>query len=384
MHVTNLSLEQFRSYARAELRPGDGLTVLEGRNAAGKTNLLEALWMLGGAKSPRAGRDDQVVRDGAPAARLACRFASEGRERELVLLVEHGHTTRKRWRLQRAPTTTAEVLGELSVVLFRPDDLDLLSRSASYRRTYLDQLLARGSREHAQLIRRVEQVLTQRRAALEVAQQGGSVDLDSLDEQLARHGGALAALRRELVAALVPIVSDVHATVAGGADVSLQLSNASLGLSAADVGQDAGAISDAFRGALADSRQHEVAAGRNLVGPQRDDLEVSVNGRALREFGSRGEWRTAVVALKLAELEHLSAARTERPILLLDDVLSELDAARRLALEPWFAKQQTILATTDRHELSAETLEQATVLRIEDGTVRVDEASREVQHAHPR
>jgi DNA replication and repair protein RecF len=129
-------------------------------------------------------------------------------------------------------------------------------------------------------------------------------------------------------------------------------------------------ITQSFRGTLAAVRDQEVAAARNLVGPQRDDLELTVHGRPLREFGSRGEWRTAVVALKLAELEHLAEACGERPVLLLDDVLSELDAERRRLLEPWFTQQQTVFATTDRNELSRAVLEHAAVRTVADGNVQ--------------
>lgn len=373
MRIASLKLEHFRSYQTAELQLGadGGLTVLEGANAAGKTNLLEAIWMMSGARSPRTSRDDQVVQEGAEAARLACRFTSEaegtGRERELVLMIERGRTTRKRWKLERVPKTTSGVIGELVVVLFRPDDLDLLSRSSSYRRTYLDQLLSRSSREQATLVRRVEQVLTQRRAALEALQQGLSTDIESLNEQLVRDGAALAAARRALLAQMLPTLRQVHTSVAGSS-VALDVRIANPHVPA---GTDSlAALKDAFRSALEDQHAQEVASGRNLVGPQRDDLEIHVRGRALRDFGSRGEWRTAVVALKLAELEHLAAARGERPILLLDDVLSELDAERRKTLEPWFALQQTVFATTDRHELSDAVLRTATLRTVVRGSVR--------------
>lgn len=377
MRIVSLKLEHFRSYERAELRfgAGGGLTVLEGPNAAGKTNLLEAIWMLSGARSPRTSRDDQVVRDGADAARLACRFTSEaaaaGRERELVLLVERGRTTRKHWRLERVPKTTASIIGELTVVLFRPDDLDLLSRSSSYRRTYLDQLLSRSSREQAGLVRRVEQVLAQRRAALEALQQGLSADIESLNEQLVRDGAALAAARRSLLAAMQPTLQRVHTSVAGN-DVALSVRIANPHIPAGT--DDLQSIRQAFNAALAAEHAPEVSSGRNLVGPQRDDIEVYVRGRPLRDFGSRGEWRTAVVALKLAELEHLASVRGERPILLLDDVLSELDADRRRTLEPWFGQQQTVLATTDRHELSNDLLHTASVCSVVRGSVHDAEA----------
>lgn len=377
MRVYRLTLEHFRNYRQATLQLGEGLTILEGRNAAGKTNLLEALWMLGGAKSPRASREDQVVRIGADAGRLSGTFQSStgdaaGRERELVLFIERGPVTRKRWRLQRVPKKTSEVVGAVSVVLFRPDDLDLLSRSSSYRRTYLDQLLARSGVEHASLIHRVEHVLTQRRAALEALQQGQSTDLTSLDEQLLRDGAELAARRQQLVDQLASVVARVHTTVAADdTTLEIQVENPAVPRAA----RGSLAIARAYRAALAQLKTQEVAAGRNLVGPQRDDLLVTLGGRALREFGSRGEWRSAVIALKLAELEYLTAKRGERPLLLLDDVLSELDQQRRVALEEWFSKQQTVLATTNRHELSDASLKHATLMCVADGNVHAVEAN---------
>ncbi|MFO0702436.1 MAG: AAA family ATPase [Candidatus Andersenbacteria bacterium] len=361
MHVRSLSLEQFRSYERAEVRFGPALTVLEGRNAAGKTNLLEALWLLSGARSLRASRDDQVVRTGAPSARLVGAFTAGQRARELVLFIERGPTTRKRWRLQRAPATRSPPWQEN----FRACCFGLTTSTSSRAPAATAAPTSTSSWcgvrvAQAALVRRVEQVLAQRRAALELLQQGGSADLASLDEQLVQEGAALGAIRRALVGALAPVVHAVHAAVAGSAThVDLALTNP------ADPGgtaQTAAALAASYRAALAELHAQEVASGRNLVGPQRDDLSISIGGRLLRDFGSRGEWRTAVVALKLAELEHLARVRTERPVLLLDDVLSELDQPRRRALEAWLTKQQTILATTDRHELSGTLLADATVL----------------------
>jgi DNA replication and repair protein RecF len=169
-----------------------------------------------------------------------------------------------------------------------------------------------------------------------------------------------------LLAAMQPTLQRVHTSVAGS-DVAfaVRIANPHVPEGVGDVQS----IRKAFSAALEDTHAQEVASGRNLVGPQRDDLEVFVRNRPLRDFGSRGEWRTAVVALKLAELEHLANARGERPILLLDDVLSELDADRRRTLEPWFALQQTVLATTDRHELSDELLRTATVRTVVRGSV---------------
>ena len=352
MRLVSLKLEQFRNYGCAEVTLENGLTVLEGRNGTGKTNFLEALWLLSGARSVRASRDDQLIKKGAPLARLAAEFKDQERQREIILLIERGLVTRKRWRLERAPHISKEIQGLLPMVLFQPSDLDLLGRSSAARRNYLDQILVRTSRVEADLVRRVEKILQQRRAALEILQSGGAADLSSLDQQLVQYGTELSLVRRQLVKTLKPLVNSIYGQVSEQArQLEVTVSNPN------DID---------FAKVLPQLHQQEIAAGRNLVGPQRDDLELDLGGDSLKEYGSRGEWRTAIIALKLAELEYLSKKIGGRPVLLLDDVLSELDNERRKILENWFSRQQTILATTDRHELSKSTLAGAAVFSVAD------------------
>ncbi|HEY6056388.1 MAG TPA: DNA replication/repair protein RecF [Candidatus Limnocylindrales bacterium] len=344
MRLTRLQLEDFRSYAAAELHPEPGLTIVAGPNGAGKTNLLEAIFVAVTGRSHRAGSDAELVRHGRPYAKvrldLAGEVGSATSRVELVVPAEGAPPEyRKRVSVNGAARRVASLGDTVRVVLFRPEEMLLLVGSPSERRRFLDAILAQRHRAAARDLAELGRVLAQRNALLRAIrrEEADPEGLAFWDEQLAAVGARVMAARLELVADLASRIPAVHDSVAPDAERGEQVR-----LSYADTLKDAwpgrGAAADgtpshdelaeAYRRRIRQVREKELWNGVSLVGPHRDDLRVELGGREVATHASRGQQRTIILALKLAETDLLGADGAPAPIVLLDDVFSELDADR--------------------------------------------------------
>src|SRR3954471_23610500 len=332
MRVSDLALEDFRSYADVRQVLGRGVTAFIGSNGAGKTNLLEAIHLAARGDSPRAHDDTELVRWGASAGRVRVETErSEGHRRiELVLFSPPAGERRRprRYLLDGAGKRADDVTGELVVVAFFPEDVDLLGAAPNARRRYLDAMLSQIERAHRRETRELQRVLEQRNALLRAAREEMSLSQDEIafwDRELVRLSAGISLRRALLVEELVPAFREATARFSGSA-----------GLDIVYGGQAQGATLDeriaAYETLLVEKRERERWQGTTLVGPHRDDLLVTAGGRALPSFASRGEHRSAVLSLKLAEAAWLTSRVGEPPVFLLDDVLSELDPGRREAL----------------------------------------------------
>ncbi|MDP9441330.1 MAG: DNA replication/repair protein RecF [Actinomycetota bacterium] len=335
MRVTRLWLTDFRNYEAAELEPDpEGLTIIVGANGEGKTNLLEAIGYLATLSSFRAVPGEALIRHGCP--RAVVRAAGERDGRDLLVEAELHVTGRDRVQVNRQPLRRArEMLGALRVSVFAPDDLVLVKGGPGERRRFLDEVLVALHPKHDALQREVERILRQRNALLR--QSGGrlspdvEVTLDVWDAKLAAAGRALAEAREALVTALEPEVAKAYDEVAHtAADVTAHYQR-SWG----------GALADA----LANSRGDDLRRGVSLVGPHRDELGLAIAGLAARTHASQGEQRSLALALRLAAHRLVSDQVGEPPVLLLDDVFSELDPDRAEALLTHLPSGQALLTT---------------------------------------
>ena len=365
MRLTRLSLEDFRSYAAAELHPDPGLTIVAGPNGAGKTNLLEAVHVAITGRSHRAGADHELVRHGQPFARVRLDLvdeegASPARIELLLPGDSAGPEIRKRLTVNGLPRRGATVGETARAVLFRPEEMLLLIGSPVERRRFLDTILAQRDRRAAHDLVDLSRILGQRNALLRAIrrEEAGAEELAFWDEQLATVGAAVMAARVALVRELDARIPDLHDAVAPDERADR------VRLAYADTLKDAwpGRPADAarapspsveelvlaFRRRLADVRQKELWNGVSLVGPQRDDLRVQLGGRDVAAHASRGQQRTIILAMKLAERDLLGDGDAPTPIVLLDDVFSELDAERsERALELLLARGQVLVTTAD-------------------------------------
>ncbi len=325
------------------------MTVLEGNNGIGKTNILEALTILSVTKSPRSSKDDQLIQNDFKVGRIYADFTDGERQKRVLLAIDNSTgRVKKFWRLQGVPKRPTDIIGALQVILFRPDDLNLLIVSPGERRNYLDLIIARRQKGYLPGLSRFKKILAQRRAALEIMRTGGSAGIEALNTQLIELGSIISLRRGQLLEKINPLYKMALKKINVKSEGSLQIINP---LWPSKSPKSIAGYRAAYGQAIAKNINREIMAARNLVGPQREDLQVLLDGRLLRDFGSRGEWRSGILALKKSEADLIEQSSGSRPVLLLDDVASELDNLRQKSLVDWIRGQQTILSTTSLSSL---------------------------------
>lgn len=378
--VERLRLYRFRNYLDETVELGPGLTVVTGSNAQGKTTLLEAIATLALTRSPRAGSAAELIRWGEPACQVQARIRRPDGPVALDMRVERGDGDRavRTTHVDGKARPARALLGVCPVVLFWPEDLMLVKGGPEGRRRLLDVVLSQlDARVAAELVR-YRRVLEQRNALLRQARLGtGSLAaLPAFTQELARAGGFIQVARARLCAALAALAEPALAELSGGGE-ELGLRYLAEGVDGGDPGLDATAAAAALSAALGARAAEEAARGVTVVGPHRDDVEVVLGGRPARTTASQGQQRSIVLALKLAEVRHVGAVAGMAPVLLLDDVLSELDGRRRerllAGLGATSAAAQALLTTAEDSALDLAGLGAARRLVVEGGRVR-DEA----------
>ena len=387
MHLTHLTLRNFRNYRSLDLELGPGLIVLAGDNAQGKSNLLEAIYLLALTKSHRAENDRETVRiqslEDEPYTRVAgtarLRDGSDLRVQvdmalpmpgEAPGLGPGGGTLRKSLRVNRTPKPAAAVVGMLSAVLFSAEDISLVYGPPAGRRRFLDVLLSQMSRDYLRTLQGYQKVLAQRNHLLRRIADGHAHpdELPFWDDELCVRGGQVVQERDWAIKALAPLASDIHAAVASP-EPSLSVVYGTR----VEPAETAEETAQRLRERLEQGRRRELLLKQTLVGPHRDDLRLLLDGREADLYGSRGQSRTVALALRLAEARLLAMRRGEEPLLLLDDALAELDAARReRVLEMACASEQALLTTIGSTEHSSLSSRAGTWLRVREGTVSTE------------
>ncbi len=374
MFLSNVSLFDFRNYAELDLSLERSATVLFGGNAQGKTNLLEAVALTALTRSPRTQQGSELVRFGQAAARVTCQVQGDDGPAELevrITMTQLPATTHatKRFRVNGRERPSSDMLGTLRVVLFWPDDLQLVKGPGEGRRRFLNTLLSQLDRSHARELNRYQHLLEQRNALLRAVREGrqAATDLDYWTATLALTGASIMVDRQRRLLEIQPVAAAFHRELTDDQerlDLRYRPAGARIGEAPVEL------VAQQLQATMAASRDEEIARGQTVVGPQRDDVEVWLDDREARLFASQGQQRTAVLSLKLAELQYLADATGEQPVLLLDDVMSELDPARRerllAALEPG---PQALITAADLHDLPRSIVDRAAVFRVERGTV---------------
>lgn len=350
MHVARLTLDEFRRYQHLKLDvPQAGLRIV-GKNASGKSSLLEALLLLATTKSPRAGVEREMIRWESgemygvdPYARISTHVVTSGNEHDLEIRLEAisgGTGSRKTCLIDDRSVRAATLVGVLKVVEFSPEDVQLVSGPPADRRRQIDILISQIDRHYMQASSRYQKVLTQRNGLLRSFAKEGvapkspqvAAQLGFWDDELIQHGAILIAHRVKVTAALaermriwsaellVDHIADVK--YVPGVDGVELVAN-----SEAEITESLPAIQDRFARELERARMEDVRRGTTSIGPQRDDFSFRIDERSLAAFGSRGQQRLGVIAEKLSEADIIEQMTEEKPVLLLDDALSELDAS---------------------------------------------------------
>lgn len=357
MRLLRLGLRNYRNYEHLDLEPSPGLNVFLGQNGQGKTNLLESMALIALSSSPRARRESELVGPAFPACRVEAAIESGGRKREVEIDIRvEGERARREIRIDSSKRRAVELPGVLRVALFWPDDLGLVKGGPEQRRRFLNQLLVQVVPGYAGALASYGRVVEQRNRLLKRIWAGeeGRDSLEAWDVELVRHGELLVAARTEAVGELAPLAANYHERISGGERLEMRY---------------LGPPAD-LRNAVQNSVADDLRRGVTLVGPHRDDLELQVAGRDARGFASQGQQRTAVVSLKQAEAALIERRSGEAPILLLDDVLSELDAARRAALlDAMEGSGQVVITSVDAEAFPARMIAGAQVHCIHAGSI---------------
>jgi len=359
--IVDLQIANYRNYARVGLRLSRGLNIFVGDNAQGKSNLLEAIYLLSTLRSSRASSDSDLVRRDIlhtefPVARLACQVERSAGNLALEVAVvgrttDPGHRAGKRVRVNGVPKRASEAVGQLAAVLFTTLDIDVVAGPPLLRRRYLDMMISQVDRGYLRAMQRYARVLQQRNSLLKrvQAREANASELTFWDQELAHAGGIIMQARGDALGYIVPQAAFQMERLSDEME-SLQVTYrpALGGLDELDCPIDETEWTARMLRALAATRAREIHAGATLVGPHRDDVVIEIDNLPAGSFASRAQQRTAALSMRLAEAGYLRKTVGDDPVVLLDDVLSELDARRRRGvLEFIDSFQQTIVTTAD-------------------------------------
>lgn len=368
MYVSSLNLTGFRNYESLIFEPSDGLNVLVGRNAQGKSAVLEALYLLATSKSHRTSRDMDMIRLGDPLARVVAEVKRTVRN-DVTVEIDLSKSEKKTLKINevRHPKI-GDVVGQLNAVVFSDSDIDMVRGEPSKRRRFLNLEISQIRPQYVYALGRYKRVLDQRNNLLREIKYGSASGsgLEVWDSQLAAYGATVIARRAEFVQFLTQAAAEIYSTLTQGAEELTVLYKANVGGDASTEAE----ISAQFLCALAAKRELDLARATTHTGPHRDDLTLSVNGLAAREFASQGQQRTAAIALKLAEIDLMEQTVGESPVVLLDDIMAELDESRRLRIfDSTAGRCQTIVTTTHVSDIDDAVLERCAVFEVRSGTV---------------
>ena len=328
MYVTRLSYEQYRNLSDGTISPEKGIHVIYGENAQGKTNLLEALWLFTGGHSFRGAKDREIPKiDTAtgrnmPFCRLELDFYSEGRQQNAKLMIQDGKRSSIINGVSKKSGTP--LVGKVCAVIFSPEHLQLVKGNASLRRGFIDGAICQIRPGYAKILSTYKKILMQRNTLLkDIAREPSLLDtMDIWDMRMAKYGADVIKQRFFYVDRLQPIVTGAYSGISGNREeISIEYAPC---INVGEENKEALLLE-----ALHRERESDLRRGYTASGPHRDDMQIKINGMSARLFASQGQQRSAVLSMKLAEAQILYEDTAESPIILLDDVMSELDAGRQ-------------------------------------------------------
>jgi DNA replication and repair protein RecF len=374
MHLQSLQLRHFRNYKELLLEPGAGLNILVGENAQGKSNVLEAIYLLATSKSLRAGRDSEMIHNSAEMAAVGAEVVRE-REGDVSLEMAVLPSEKKTVRINGMKRARViDLLGQLNAVFFGALDLGIVTADPSIRRRYLNLEISQISPKYCFDLAGYKKTLEQRNRLLRDLRDRPYRDgsLEAWNEQLFRYGAPLFEKRRFFIQRLSPLAEEIHRALSDGRETLEIRYQPSVPL---PDDSDLLAIDRAFREEVERIGGEEIRRGVTLTGPQRDDLQFMINGADARSFGSQGQQRTVVLSLKLAEFRLMEEYVGEPPVMLLDDVMSDLDDLRRSHLLCWMRRRcQTFLTCTNLRDFPDDILADSHIYHISAGTILSDGA----------
>ena len=368
MFVKNIRLQNYRNISEIELNTDQKVNIFIGQNAQGKTNLLEAIFVLALTKSHRTDKNKELIGWGESRAHLEAVVDKKYGPVHLELnLAQQGKQAKINGLEQKK---LSNFIGALNVVMFAPEDLEIVKGTPGIRRRFLDIEIGQVQPNYLYALQQYQKIVIQRNNVLKNAwQQGASSQamLDVWNEQLVTQGVKIIKKRKQFISKLQQWAKSIHQGITNGIE---ELSISYLPSFPMDESEDEAVLFEHFMIKLSQMKEQEIRRGITLVGPHRDDLSFYINDKEVQTYGSQGQQRTTALSLKLAEIELIHEEIGEYPVLLLDDVLSELDQNRQTQLiETFQSKVQTFITTTGIESIHASKLKDANIYHVRSGNV---------------
>ena len=354
MIIQSLELQNFRNYETLKLFPGEKVNIFFGKNAQGKTNILESIYVSGTSKSHRLSKDKEMIAFGSEEAHIKTMVEKNN---SLYQIDYHLKKNKKKGiAVNRIPLKKAsEIFGILNVVVFSPEDLDIIKDGPALRRKFMDAELCQIDKVYLYDLTVYQKALLQRNKLLKELEMNPRLmqTLDVWDDQLMTYGEKIIVRREQFINEINEIIGEIHLSITGGKEkLKLVYHPNSNG--------------DNYRKEFKSNRQRDLRFAQTHVGPHKDELEFYINGNEVRKFGSQGQQRTAVLSLKIAEIEIVKKVIHDQPVLLLDDVLSELDKERQTLLLNHIGDIQTFITCTGVDEFIKNRLEINRIYRVDN------------------
>ncbi len=362
MLLTQLRLHDFRNYHQLSFTPHKGITVIMGENGAGKTNLLEAVHLCCLGKSHRTNNDRDMIRDEFETCGVHAKVMRNSGLNEVGVRIFKKRRRKKIIYVNgKIVPRIGDMMGYVTCVMFAPEDLDIIKGGPQNRRRYIDMLLSKSDPEYFFALQSYNNVLKQRNALLKTIARGEQLHaLDVWDEQLSIKSSPLVERRRKAIEALSKLASEQYDNISGRKNEVFKIEYDSQLKDSASPAEELYKI-------LKKNRNDDIRRQSTSYGPHRDDISMLLLGNDMKSFASQGQIRTAALALRLSEMDILYNQQKEAPILLLDDVLSELDEKRRVRLIRCLKSTQTIITCTDMDDLRGARPD--CILRVSSGVI---------------
>lgn len=380
MKIQELILRNFRNYEETVLAPHEGVNLFFGANGSGKTNLLEAIHYCALGKSHRVTGDQGVVRIGESFAACGVSVQSMGVRREITVRLLPSESSRKVILLDgKQIRRFSDMMGCLQCVIFSPEDLGLIREGPSQRRRYLDMMISQVNRGYFIALQQYRAGLEQRNALLKNARQHpgrGAGMLDVFEQAMAEPAAVIVAERKKVIAMLSELAAETYRSISGRDGEEFQAAYHS-------AFRDCDHVAEEFMRIQRENREEDLRLGVTGAGPHRDDLSLSLNKKNMKIFASQGQIRTGALSLKLAQMKALRKMSGEPPVLLLDDVMSELDKERRTRLVKEISDYQTFITCTDESDMELESSRRIYHVTAVDGKAVLEETNRGTEVPKP-
>ena len=361
MFIESIELSDYRNYSHLHIDFHKGTNVLYGDNAQGKTNILEAVYVCSTTKSHRGSKDKEMIRFGADESHIKMMVRRDGIPYRIDMHLKKNKA--KGVAVNGVPIKKAsELFGIVNVIFFSPEDLNIIKNGPAERRRFVDLELCQLNRLYVYNLAQYNKTVIQRNKLLKDIDYNTSLKetLPMWNEQLLKYGTELIIMRSEFIKELTPLIAEIHAGLSGGKETL-------------SIAYEPNVSPENFREQLAKNQFQEIRQRKTLTGPHRDDLNFIVNGTDIRRFGSQGQQRTAALSLKLAEIELVKKIVKDYPVLLLDDVLSELDSKRQEHLLSEITHIQTLITCTGLDEFVNSKFRMDKIFKIVEGTVESED-----------